>query len=351
MSGKTQMKSKKSFGEWIRSRKGQKTLVLIVFMTLPLVLLMVFTYIPFLEMFKFSFYDRTYLKVKDFVGLENYIEVFTRDDLFATLKLSLFYIAGGFVQLALALFFATILCFKTKGSALFKGFLFFPYLINGIAIGFIFKFFFTRGFVFDTVLGWLGFNLENLPYWLKDMSINNFSLAGTSIWRYLGQNMVLFLGAMMAVDQTLYEAAAIDGANAWHKFRYIMLPSIKSVVVLNIILSISGSLSAFEPPYAITNGSFGTATYFVKMNQLAHTNQKVGLASAMAIILFILIFIATMLQKIIMNRLFPTDDDGSRSAKKMNKRAAKQAKAAAKNTAVLTASGNAHDTVKGGAAG
>lgn len=101
-------------------------------MTIPLTLLLVFTYVPFLEMFKFSLYDRTYLKVKDFVGLENYIEVFTRDDLFATLKLSLFYIAGGFVQLALALFFATILCFKTKGSALFKGFLFFPYLINGM---------------------------------------------------------------------------------------------------------------------------------------------------------------------------------------------------------------------------
>ena len=112
----------------------------------------------------------------------------------------------------------------------------------------------------------------------------------------------------------------------------------------------SGSLSAFEPPYVITNGSFGTATYFVKMNQLAHTNQKVGLASAMAIILFILIFIATMLQKVIMNKLFPTDDDGSRSAKKMNKRAAKQAKAAAKSAAVLTTA-RGSDTVKGGAAG
>lgn len=345
MPGKTQTTSKKSFGEWIRSRKGQKTLVLIAFMTLPLVLLLVFTYIPFLEMVKFSFYDRTYLKVKEFVGFENYIEVFTRDDLFATLKLSLFYIAGGFVQLALALFFATILCFKTKGSALFKGFLFFPYLISGIAIGFIFKFFFTRGFVLDTVLGWLGFNLENLPYWLKDMSINNFSLAGTSIWRYMGQNMVLFLGAMMAVDQTLYEAAAIDGANAWHKFKYIMLPSIKSVVVLNIILSISGSLSAFEPPYVITGGTFGTATYFVKMNELAHTSQKLGLASAMAIILFVLIFVATILQKVIMNALFPTDDDGSRSAKKSKKLAKKQAKAEEKrNGAVIAAE------AKGGAA-
>ena len=70
------------------------------------------------------------------------------------------------------------------------------------------------------------------------------------------------------------EAAEIDGANAWPKFRYIMLPSIKSVIVLNMILSISGSLSAFEPPYVITGGTFGTATYFVMMNSLAHEKGK-----------------------------------------------------------------------------
>lgn len=349
MPEKTQtVKTKKSFGEWFKSRKGQKVFVIIAFMTLPLLLLAVFTYIPFIEMFKFSFYDMTYLKVKDFVGFENYIDVFTRDDCFASLKLALFYIGGGIIQLALALFFATILCFKTRGSAVFKGFLFFPYLISGIAIGFIFKFFFTRGFVFDTVLGWLGFNLESLPYWLKDMSVNNFSLAGTSVWRYMGQAMVLFLGAMMSVDQTLYEAAAIDGANSWHKFKYIMLPSIKSVVVLNIILSVSGSLSAFEPPYVITNGSFGTATYFVIMNKLAHVSQKVGLASAMAIVLFILIFIATILQKLIMNKLFPTDDDGSRAGKKSRKMAKKQAKAEAKGKTEINAAAEA-SSLKGGA--
>lgn len=322
-------KKKKSFGEWFKSRKGQKVFIIVLFMIIPLTLLLMFTYIPFLEMFRFSFFDRTYSRVREFVGFENYINVFSRDDCFGSLKLAGFYILGGFVQLALALFFATILCFKTRGSSIFKGLLFFPYLINGIAIGFIFKFFFTRGFVLDTVLSWLGMNMDSLPYWLKDMSINNFSLAGTSVWRYMGQNMVLFLGAMMAVDQTLYEAAAIDGANAWHKFKYIMLPSIKSVVVLNVILSISGSLSAFEPPYVITNGGFGTATYFVTMNQIAHVSQKVGLASAMAIVLFVLIFICTILQQLIMNKLFPSDDDGSRSAKKKAKLAKKQKKAAA----------------------
>lgn len=76
-----------------------------------------------------------------------------------------------------------------------------------------------------------GFQLVNLPYWLKDTRINNISVAATSIWRYMGQQMVLFIGAIMSVDSSLYEAAAIDGANGWAKFRYVILPSIKTIVV------------------------------------------------------------------------------------------------------------------------
>ena len=114
----------------------------------------------------------------------------------------------------------TLLSFKTKASGVFKGFMFFPYLVCGIAVGFIFKFFYTRGFVLDTVLQWCGFELDNLPYWLRDTKINNFSVAATSIWRYMGQNMVLFIGAIMSVDSSLYEAAAIDGASGWDKFKY-----------------------------------------------------------------------------------------------------------------------------------
>lgn len=123
-------------------------------------------------------------------------------------------------------FFATLLVFKVKGESFFKGAMVLLYLISGIAVGFIFKFFYARG-------------------------------------------MVLFLGAMMAVDTDLYEAASLDGANKWHQFKYIILPGIKSIVVLNLILSISGSLSAFELPYVITNGTMGTGTYFVIMNRLA----------------------------------------------------------------------------------
>lgn len=290
------------------------------FMIVPLLLLFTFTYLPFAKMIQFSFYDMKYIGEREFVGLKNYIQVFTRDDCFRALRLSLYYIGASFIQLGLALYFASILSFKTRAGGVFKGFMFFPYLVCGIAVGFIFKFFYTRGFVLDTVLQWCGFDLENLPYWLKDTSINNVSIAATSIWRYMGQNMVLFAGAIMSVDSTLYEAADIDGVNGWQKFRYIIFPSIKTIIVLNMILSITGSLSAFEPPYVITGGNFGTGTYFVIMNKLAHESQKVGLASAMAIVLLIIIIIATVLQKIFFAYFFGEGDkEAIRTVRKREK--------------------------------
>ena len=255
-------------------------------------------------------------------GFKNYIDVLTRDDCFKALKLSIYYCIGALVQLALALFLATILSFKVKGGNIFKGMMFFPYLISGIAIGFIFKFFYTRGFVLDSVLQLFGFDAEQLPYWLNDQKVNNWSLVATSIWRYFGQNMVLFIGAIMSVDNELYEAASLDGANKFQQFFHIILPSIKTIVTLNVILSITGSLSAFEPPYVITGGANGTGTFFVVMNDIAHTSQKVGLASAMAVFLLVIIFIAKFIQDAIFKFLFRnagTDID-DREFKKQRKR-------------------------------
>jgi len=305
----TTQKKKRSFGEWARSRDGQKVFVMIAFLIVPLVLLFVFTYLPFGEMVSYSFYNMKYTGARKFVGWKNYVKVFQRSDCFGALKLSLYYMLGSVVQLAIALYLATMLSFKTRFGDLFKGFMFFPFLINGIAVGFIFKFFYTRGFVFDTVLQWCGFQLDNLPYWLKDQRINNFSLVGTSVWRYFGQNMVLFIGAIMSVDPELYEASMLDGANKWHQFLYIILPSIKTILTLNVILSITGSLSAFEPPFVITDGANGTGTYFVIMHQIAHTQQKVGLASAMAVVLLGIILIVTVAQKLFFKYVFKNSED------------------------------------------
>ena len=329
--------TKKPFNlhKWLRSRKGQQAVIIVLFMIVPLTLLLLFTYYPFAEMFKFSFYKMKYVGERTFVGLRNYKEVFTRDDCFRSLWLSLYYMGGAVIQLALALYLATILSFKVKGGDFFKGCMFFPFLINGIAIGFIFKFFYTRGFVLDTILQWCGFKLDNLPYWLKDQSINNWSLVATSVWRYFGQNMVLFIGAIMSVDADLYEAAELDGANKFQQFKHIILPSIKTIITLNVILSITGSLSAFEQPYVITDGANGTGTYFVIMNEIAHVSQKVGLASAMAVVLLLIIFACTILQKLFFKYIFrdAESEDESYKAKRARLKAEKQAKKVGKGVA------------------
>lgn len=320
---------------YFKTARGRQVQVIIAFTVIPLLLLFVFTYLPFGEMVKFSFYKMRYVGKRTFVGWQNYRQIFTRKDISGSLVLCLYYMVGAVVQIALALYFATILSMKVRCGKLFKGLIFFPYLINGIAIGFIFKFFYTRGYVLDTVLTALGFAKDSLPYWLKDKSINNWSLVYSSVWRYLGQNMVLFIGAIMSVDSSLYEAASLDGATRFQQFRYVILPSIKTIVTLNIILSITGSLSAFEAPYVITGGKNGTGTFFVVMDKVAHTSQKVGLASAMAVFLLCIIFICTILQKLFFKYVFrnASTDDESLDAKKSRKKSAKEAAKAARMAA------------------
>ena len=293
----TNMKTKKTFGQWFKSRKVQQWLVIVSFMIVPVLLLLVFSYVPFAKMFEFSLYKMKSYDSKNntYVGFKNYIDVFTRDDCFNSLKLAGYYIVASFIQLAMALYFATILCFKVKGSSLFKGLIFFPYLISGIAIGFIFKFFYTRGFVLDTVLSCLGLNPENLPYWLKDTRINNASLAATSVWRYMGQNMVLFLGAMMSVDPCLYEAASIDGANAWQRFWNVTIPSISPIIFYNVLTALITHLQVINPALALTDGGPGKKSMFMSyvIYLYAFKKNKLGYAAAYSVIFFILVGIFT----------------------------------------------------------
>ena len=135
----------------------QKVLVIVLFAVVPLFLLILFTYIPFAKMIQFSFHNMSYTKDKGFVGLDNYLKIFTKSEYVDAMLLSLYYMAGAVVQLALALFLASVLSLeRIRGAGIWKAILFFPFLVNGIAIGYIFKYFYTRGFVLDSVLQAIG---------------------------------------------------------------------------------------------------------------------------------------------------------------------------------------------------
>ncbi|MFJ8826588.1 carbohydrate ABC transporter permease [Streptomyces sp. NPDC102467] len=273
-----------------------------LFLLIPLALLVTFTYVPVANMIYYSFTDWDGVSPdRNYTGLENYTQLFTRPELFRVFFVSFYYLAASAAQIVIALYFATILSFDLRFRNLFKGILFFPYLINGVAIGFVFLYFFQDGGTLDSILSWFGAGGDHA--WLGDPESANTSLAGVSVWRYTGLNFVLFLGAIQSIPGELYEAAQLDGASRWQQFRHIIAPGIRPVIGLSVILAISGSLAVFEIPYIMTGGATGTSTFVIQTVKLAFQFNKTGLASACAVVLLLIILLVTWIQR----RLVPDD--------------------------------------------
>lgn len=320
-----QKSTMRSFSGFLRKRSTQKWLIISAFLIIPVVLLLVFTYLPLVDMFKYSFEKWNGIsKVHKFVGWDNYKTIFTRPEYLKVLKTSLYYFVGSVVQIVLALYFATILNYKIRGANLFKGIIFFPSLLNGVAVGLIFIYFYKGGGTLDTVLTFLGCNQENLPLWLGDAAVVNYSLVLVSLWRYMGQNMVMFNGAIQSVSNELIEAASLDGANKWQQFKFIILPNIKTIVSLNLILAVKGAISVFEIPYIMTDGQNGSSTFVMKTLDTAFVSRKYGLASALGVVLLIFIMIVTFIQK----RFFEGKEEDEYGKKAKEYRKAKKAKKA-----------------------
>lgn len=275
----------------------QKRITICLFLAIPLVLLILFTYLPLADMIRYSFFTWDGYSDMEFVGLDNYKTIFTDSTYFSVFKTSLYYFVGSLVQIALALYFATIFFYKLRGKNFFKGIIFFPYLLNGVAIGFVFLYFFQPDGVLNSILGLFGVPKESQPLWMGNPLLVNISLTFVSVWRYMGQNMVMFSGATQSIGADLFEAATIDGANKWHQFRYIILPNIRGIISLNLILAVKGAISVYEIPFIMTNGNNGSMTFVIKTLQTAFTDKKIGLACAMGVVLLIIVMIVTVIQK------------------------------------------------------
>jgi multiple sugar transport system permease protein len=127
----------------------------------------------------------------------------------------------------------------------------------------------------------------------------NFSLAGVSVWRFIGFNIILFLGSIQSINPELFEAAQLDRANRWHQFRYIILPGIRRITALTLILAISGSIAVFEVPYIMLGGANGSSTFVIETVRIAFNGQRVGYGSALAVLLLGIVLVVTMVQRTI----------------------------------------------------
>ncbi|GAA0133278.1 sugar ABC transporter permease [Paenibacillus sp. YSY-4.3] len=288
------------------SYKTQKNIIIFSFLLIPVALLLLFTYYPALKLVWFSFTDWDgYSPEKPWVGLDNYKEVFSNPDIFGVFTHNFAYFVMGIVQNIVAIYFAVLLNGRLRGRNVFRLLLFLPYIMNGVAVAFMF------GYVFDTTQGSLNLLLQAVGLtslgetsWLGTPGLVNYSLASTGLWRFMGYNMVIYIASLQAIPRDIYEAAKIDGANAWQTFWRITLPNMKPVIQLNLFLTVTGALEVFDLPFVLTKGGPAGAsqTYVQRVVETAFAYNHYGLASAMSIILLFFVIIVVGLQQFVLSR-------------------------------------------------
>ncbi|GLX70312.1 ABC transporter permease [Paenibacillus glycanilyticus] len=282
------------------SYKVQRYVILISFLTLPLLLLAVFSFYPalYLAWLSFTSWDG-YSPNKAWVGFNNYKDIFTNADIFKVLSHNFVYFIGGIVQNIVALFFAVLLNSRLRGRNTFRVLLFLPYIMNSVAIAYMFT------YVYDAQNGSLNALLTSVGLeswirsWMGDAGIVNYSLAFISAWKFMGFNMVIYLGALQSIPGDLYEAAKIDGAGPFKSFLYITWPSIIKIVELSMLLTVSGALEVFDLPFVMTKGGPAGAsqTFVTQTVETAFNFSNYGLASAMGMVLLIIVVLVIFVQR------------------------------------------------------
>ena len=235
------------------------------FLVIPLLFYICFFLSPSRLGVGYSFTDwssRSAIDGTHFVGLKNYIEIFTSDTDYASgiLHTLMFTVVSNIVKLIPALLLAVMLQEGLRGKGIYRTILYLPSILPFVIIGIVFKsiFNFDHGLL-NTVLEAL--NLEFLQQkWLSDLDVVWKSIFGVDAWRGIGYCMTIFLAGLQTIPKSLYEAAKIDGANFWQRLRYITLPMLSGAVMINLVFGITYGLKVFDIVYVLTNGGPGHAT-------------------------------------------------------------------------------------------
>jgi multiple sugar transport system permease protein len=280
--------------------KGTKFFIF-AFLVIPVIHLLIFSYIPILSNVFLSFTRYNGVSSPQWIGIRNYQRLLTDPQYIRLFKNCLWYMLVAIPQLIFAFVLAVYVNGKFRGINFYKGVLIVPYLLNGVIISTIFIIFFNNSGTLNSLLNLIG--LKGLTQqWLQNLRLVNPSIASISIWRYYGLNFVMFFGGLQTIPVELFEAASIDGCTKLQEIRYISIPSILHILFINVILSISGSIQVFEIPYIMMNGANGTATPVIQIQQSAFSDNRIGFAAALSIMVFVIVVIAVSIQRIFEER-------------------------------------------------
>ncbi|MFY0758897.1 sugar ABC transporter permease [Metabacillus dongyingensis] len=291
---------KESLESGINRRKRKQFLIGILFTSPWIVGFFIFQIYPILMSFYYSLTDYNLFSDPVWVGFDNYKQLFSDEKFFLSLYNTFYITAFGLIpHMAFALLMAMLLNTKVKGMSIYRTIYFLPTLVPAVAGSLLWMWMFNGQYgLINEVLSWFGLVQPN---WLVDPSWTKPAIIIMGFWG-TGTTTIMYLASLQDVPAVYYEAAEIDGANFWHKFRHITLPAISPVTLFLLIIGLIGSFQFFtqgiifaQSAQSIGGPENSMLFYAVYLYQTAFSFLKMGYASAMAWVLFIIVLLFTII--------------------------------------------------------
>lgn len=289
----------------IKSQVYKNYLAALVFLAPFMILYLTFWIFPIIKGFITSLFAGSLGAEKTYVGLDNYQYMMSDEKFWSSLWNTLYFIVISTPSIViLGLGMALLVNMKLRGTTMLRTFYFMPYMLSVSVVGSIWVFVLQSrtGLIAET-LNSMGMTME--ISWFGSWGMGWLSILISTLWWTVGFNMILFLAGLQEIPEDLYEAADIDGANRWAKFRYITMPSLKGVTALVILLQTIASFKLFGQTWLITKGGPGTSTTPLVhyIYQIAFRQWDTGYASAVSFILFLIIAMISLAQfKLLMGK-------------------------------------------------
>ena len=255
-----------------------------------LVIYALFVLLPVISTVRYSFYDWTGFSDPTYIGLGNYAELMRDPDVLKAIGNNLFFVIFyTIIPILLGLFLASVMSRgKLKGMVIFRTGLFVPQVMSAVVVGIIWRWLFTLDGPINTVLQVIGIE----PHaWLGNFTFAPYAVGAVGTWVEYGLCMVLFLAGVQNIDEELYDAAKVMGANAWQQFRYVTLPGLRQQILVAFVLTFIAALRVFDLVFVLTNGGPGKQTLVTSMLVYEETfeRNRAGYGAAIAVMLAIII--------------------------------------------------------------
>jgi len=302
--GKTSQRPPVSYKK--KNKKGDLPSALL-FLSPTLIIFSAFILFPVIFSFYLSFQKwNMFSGQTTFVGLDNYIRMFQSAEFWSVLKNTAYYTFGTIpLNMGFSLLVAYILHKKIFGKKLLRTLFFAPVIISPVAAAVIWRWLYDPNFgLVNYFIGLFGFDPVN---WLNDPTAAMFALIVMGVWKTFGINMVLFAAGLQAIPENYYEAAEIDGAGQWAKFKNITIPLLAPTTFFIMVMSMISSFQVFDIVYVLTSGGPLGATKVMVFYVYEHAFKyfEMGYASAAAYVLFAILFALTLLQvKYMKNKVY-----------------------------------------------